>query len=298
MSLTLLNPLRALAVNSQDLNQYLQQIGLSKQELTNYLSDYGVSYDDFNSIADLKHFLGQPLNAQTLPTVLNQFGLTQGQLNQLLAQNGMSLNDYQFVNDLKSDLGYFMLHQELTGFMNQTGLTDQELSNLSNHFASLDLQKITPQLQTIGQTLSSLKFNSPSELSAQDQTTITNSFQQLLQLVQIKPIIYLQKNNQTQKIALSDLMNLQDPSGANYVIELYDLNGQKLADLTINPTSLNSYFIDQISKIMKLINMILENGGQLPNTATRTWDFLILGLFIFLVGAQSLKHYFKKCPDA
>lgn len=298
LSLLLLSPLRAFAaVTSQDLNQYIKQTGLSEQELTNYLSDYGMSLNDFNSITDLKHFLGQPLNAQTLPMVLKQFGLTQDQLTQLLAQNGTSLKDYQFVNDLQSDTEFFMLHQELTGFMNQVGLTNQELTNLSNHFESLDLQKITPQLQAIAQNLSSLNFNSTSELSAQDQATITNNLQQLMRLAQINPKIYLQQNNQTQPISLSDLTKLQVPSGANFIVELYDLNGQKLADLTIDPTSLSSYFINQISKIMSLVNMILNNGGQLPNTATHTWDFLALGLLILMLGAVLLKWNRKKCAD-
>ena len=302
LSLTLIRPHPTFAaVSSQDLNQYIQQIGVSPQVLTNYLADYGLSLNDFTSIEDLKSSLGEPLNSQTLTKVLNDYGLTKDELIQLLKENGMTLNDYSFVNDLKSDLVLFTTKAELESLFNELGLTDQELTNLGNHLAKIDTEKITPQLNAIGQQLSHLSFDNPSDLSSKDTELLSTSFNQMLQLVQLEPLFYLEKNNQKQQISLNDLVNLGNLNGANLIIELYDLNGNLLADMTINPNTLNSDLIDKFSKIMSYFNIYLNglapNGGQLPNTATHTWDFLILGLFLLILGAGLLKRSFKKCTD-
>lgn len=92
-------------------------------------------------------------------------------------------------------------------------------------------------------------------------------------------------------------MKLQNLNASNFTIELYDLSGHKLADLTIDPTKLNSDFIDNNSQLMSYFQTMRNqtiNGGQLPNTATHSWDVLAIGLLILLMGGSLFLWNFKK----
>jgi processed acidic surface protein len=125
-------PYAALAqVDSQgeDFKVFLQEIGMSEEDFTAYLSEvHDYSLEDFDSLADLKDYLGPMVNETNLQELLDEYEMTEEELQSLLEENELSLNDFVFYDDLYFQVSDLLYYEELTP------ITDESLQELLDEF--------------------------------------------------------------------------------------------------------------------------------------------------------------------
>jgi processed acidic surface protein len=129
VTLTLgLIPITAFAqIDSQDqeFQNFLQEIGMSEDEFLTYLEDmHDFTLADFDSVSELKDYLGPLVDESNLQDLLDRFELTKQELEDLLAENGTSLDEYIFYDDLYFDVYELQYQEELTP------ITDESLQQL------------------------------------------------------------------------------------------------------------------------------------------------------------------------
>lgn len=129
VTLTLgLIPITAFAqIDSQDqeFQNFLQEIGMSEDEFLTYLEDmHDFTLADFDSVSELKDYLGPLVDESNLQDLLDRFELTKQELEDMLAENGTSLDEYIFYDDLYFDVYELQYQEELTP------ITDESLQQL------------------------------------------------------------------------------------------------------------------------------------------------------------------------
>jgi processed acidic surface protein len=129
VTLTLgLIPLTAFAqIDSQDqeFQNFLQEIGMSEDEFLTYLEDmHDFTLADFDSVSELKDYLGPLVDESNLQDLLDRLELTKQELEDMLAENGTSLDEYIFYDDLYFDVYELQYQEELTP------ITDESLQLL------------------------------------------------------------------------------------------------------------------------------------------------------------------------
>lgn len=133
VTLTLgLIPITAFAqIDSQDqeFQNFLQEIGMSEDEFLTYLEDmHDFTLADFDSVSELKDYLGPLVDESNLQDLLDRFELTKQELEDMLAENGTSLDEYIFYDDLYFDVYELQYQEELTP------VTDESLQQLLDDY--------------------------------------------------------------------------------------------------------------------------------------------------------------------
>ncbi|RBN39796.1 processed acidic surface protein, partial [Priestia megaterium] len=156
-----------------DFNKYLKSVSqtrgfeVTKDDVEYSLSLYDESLENFDTIADLEDFLGEPIAADlhNVQDVYADFDLDKTSLNALLKENGQSLDDYVYLDDLYEDVGFYLegddwykddesydeedasyddelSEEDLSGLLSfmqsELGLTSEELNRIEAHFTSLE----------------------------------------------------------------------------------------------------------------------------------------------------------------
>lgn len=99
----------------QDFQQFLQEVDMTEQEFSTYLSDFhDYSIQDFDTVEELKDYLGPVLNDQNLQDLLEEFEITIEDLEELFAENDSSLSDYVFYDDLYYAVSDWLYVESLT----------------------------------------------------------------------------------------------------------------------------------------------------------------------------------------
>jgi processed acidic surface protein len=99
----------------QEFQNYLQEISMSEGEFLTYLEEtHDYTLADFDSVAELKEYLGVLLDENNLQEILDDFEITKQELEDLLAENGTSLDDYVFFDDLYFEVINLLYAEELT----------------------------------------------------------------------------------------------------------------------------------------------------------------------------------------
>lgn len=106
--------------NNLDLTNYLNEVSttrgfdVSKEDIDLSLADYGMTTDDFNTVDEIKNYLGEVINADliNLNSIYENYELDQTTLPQLLNEYGEELNDYVFLNNLDYALDLYTYNFE------------------------------------------------------------------------------------------------------------------------------------------------------------------------------------------
>ncbi|MFC0559223.1 processed acidic surface protein [Halalkalibacter alkalisediminis] len=128
------------APSSSDLQTYLTELGWTQEQLEEHLDFYELTISDFDSVEEIKDFLGPVLTETSLHELLAEHGLTLEEATALLVENGeldageTILSVYKFYDDLDFDLYFYHLtpitDDSLQQLLNDYGLTLDELINL------------------------------------------------------------------------------------------------------------------------------------------------------------------------
>ncbi|RWR08099.1 processed acidic surface protein [Siminovitchia fortis] len=315
-------PLSAFAAvdpKDPEFQKYLERIGMSEEDFVTYFEDvHDFTLEDFDSVKEIKDYLGDPINKENLNALLADYGMTKKELEQLLAENGMSLGDFVFIDDLEAEILYLAFDsidedaiiEALAGF----GLTNDEMQKLEAHLEKVlensDQEAFLAKLLNLGDRLMSFpEFDSASELTPGQIAELLSIWDELLDLLQLKVDYYLVKDGIETPISLSALIQMDTINGADLLIKIYSKDGQFLADLLITKEMFGSDLLNNagqkinkvetatkasakkpVAKTVKGKKPVVKtvNGGKLPNTAggylpqtAAGLAFIILGAFLF-----------------
>ncbi|ARK32690.1 processed acidic surface protein [Halalkalibacter krulwichiae] len=141
------------APSSSELAIYLKEIGWSKQQMEEHLDFYDLTIKDFESVTELKSFLGPVLTEKNLNKLLVEHGLTKEEATALLIEYGeleegqAILDVYKFYDDLDFDLYFY----------NLTPITDENLQQLLNDY-ELTMDELLALLEENGDSLEYYEF--------------------------------------------------------------------------------------------------------------------------------------------
>ncbi len=297
------------AVNQTELNAYLSEIGLTQGELEEQLMKHWfLELSDFESVDDLKVFLGPVITDENLQELLDLYELTLEELEELLAEYGETLDDYRFIEDLSMSVEFYLigfdfdwdeLLSEIDALFAEFDLTDEEIERLIAHFKTLDLEDplFEERLENILERALALPdFESADELSAENVAEILAIYSDLMALFELDAKYFLiegRDKTTKQPISLQTLITLDSLEGYNLLIELYNLEGEFLADLIITADMFGSDIIEETVEDLKEVTEIVkkapakdqsktEKGAKLPKTASNSMQNALMGLGMML----------------
>ena len=243
-----------------------------------------------------------PVTDENLNELLKEYELTLDELKQLLANNDDSLDNYKYIEDLDAAVYHYLYSEDLPEGLPEIGLTDEEMERLLKHILSIDLEDpaLEQRMLAIEERLKSLPdFDSASDLTQAQIKEIASIFTEVLDILQLKASYYLVKDSEKKAITLNELLVLETTNGADLLIELYNTQGEFLADLVITAENLGSDLIDEeIVKVTQPITQPVKNppkkvertikGGKLPNTAGNYAEGILAGLLLIGAGTGLL----------
>jgi processed acidic surface protein len=321
-------------LTSKNLNELLEEYALTLEEATNILIKNGeievgqTIFDHYTFLDDLDmdlyFYTLTPLSQEHIDELLKEYNLTYEELLSLLASFDDSIDNYDYVEDLDSTIWYYLYYDEndfefsddeLDDIFNQVGLTIDELERLFEHFLSLDYNDaFFDKLDTLANRMIAFEdFDGASELTAKQVAELLDIFSELMSLLEMDAKFYLVKGEEKLAISLDSLFKMTTSEGYDLLIELYNKQGDFLADILITADMLGSELIIETGKDLKKTEDILaqqetkadgadaekvapssksdsskitktEHGAKLPKTATNDLTGIAFGLSLTLFG--------------
>jgi processed acidic surface protein len=272
-----------------DFNKYLKSVSqtrgfeVTKDDVEYSLSLYDESLENFDTIADLEDFLGEPIAADlhNVQDVYADFDLDKTSLNALLKENGQSLDDYVYLDDLYDDVGFYLegddwyeddesydeedasyddellSEEDLSGLLSfmqsELGLTSEELNRIEAHFTSLEdelsNEATLNRLDQLGERLAAFEdFDTATELSADQIAELMSIYKEMLSIFHLDAKFALVQGGNERPLSLTDLINLEELKNASLKISLYTTDGKFLADMVITGDMFNSDIITDTGK--------------------------------------------------
>ncbi|MEH7521323.1 processed acidic surface protein [Priestia megaterium] len=271
-----------------DFNKYLKSVSqtrgfeVTKDDVEYSLSLYDESLENFDTIADLEDFLGEPIAADlhNVQDVYTDFDLDKTSLNALLKENGQSLDDYVYLDDLYEDVGFYLegddwyeddesydeedasyddelSEEDLSGLLSfmqsELGLTSEELNRIEAHFTSLEdelsNEATLNRLDQLGERLAAFEdFDTATELSADQIAELMSIYKEMLSIFHLDAKFALVQGGNERPLSLTDLINLEELKNASLKISLYTTDGKFLADMVITGDMFNSDIITDTGK--------------------------------------------------
>ncbi|MEH7160746.1 processed acidic surface protein [Priestia megaterium] len=271
-----------------DFNKYLKSVSqtrgfeVTKDDVEYSLSLYDESLENFDTIADLEDFLGEPIAADlhNVQDVYADFDLDKTSLNALLKENGQSLDDYVYLDDLYEDVGFYLegddwyeddesydeedasyddelSEEDLSGLLSfmqsELGLTSEELNRIEAHFTSLEdelsNEATLNRLDQLGERLAPFEdFDTATELSADQIAELMSIYKEMLSIFHLDAKFALVQGGNERPLSLTDLINLEELKNASLKISLYTTDGKFLADMVITGDMFNSDIITDTGK--------------------------------------------------
>jgi processed acidic surface protein len=298
-------------ITEETLADFLQERDMTKEELIALLNSHHESLEDYSSIGELADVVDYyqsltPLTEETLNELLDELGLTRQQLEKLLAENNDSLNNYTTVEELAEAIVDYMLPD-----LEELGLTDAELEKLYNHFESLNMEdpQFVSKMEELSKQMEAISlydFESAKELSPAQIAEIADVMNDMLDAFQLDVKFYLTKNGEKKPLSLSTLLVMESTNGYDLFVEIYNKQGELLADFILTADMFNSDLFEdvgedlektgKVAEIEKKIEKIEEKvkakpvkrtvkGAKLPKTASPYVSNMLMGVGFIAIGA-------------
>lgn len=285
------------------------------------LNRYEVTSKDFETVEDLKDFLGDVIQADlsNLDYFYEEYSLTPDDINAFLNSSGKTIADYVFIEDLEFDLlysntgsityAYLMstLEEEFPGITGSLGLTEEEFNaanayfnSLSDYYNSEETQnKLMDLLSRFGMLMENLQ-STDKDVTIDQMMEMQSIYQELQDILKIKISYSLIQDGKKIPLTLADLMGKEDLENATLNITIYTDSSEFLMDIHIS----SDMFGTIIEDIGSLPGTNTDNGttgsgtpaetiktvkgGKLPKTASNHMTLILLGGLSMLTGAVVL----------
>ncbi|BDG37547.1 processed acidic surface protein [Saccharococcus caldoxylosilyticus] len=295
-------------ITEETLADFLQQRNMTKEQLLALLSSHHESLKDYSSIGELADAIDYyqsltPLTEETLNELLDTLGLTRQQLEELLAANHDSLHNYTTVEELSEAIIDYMLPD-----LEELGLTNAELEKLYHHFQSLNMEdpQFASQMEELGRRLeaiSSYDFEGVTELSPAQIAEIADVIHDMLDIFQLDVKFYLTKNGEKKPLSLATLLTMESTNGYDLLIEIYNKQGELLADFILTADMFNSDLFENVGKDLEKAGKVAKiekkiekkvklkpvkrtvKGAKLPKTASPYVSNVLMGVVFIALGA-------------
>lgn len=298
--------------NEEELTALLVENG--EMEPTDDVRDVFRYFDALDSTVSFLTYTGTEINDETLQQLLNDYGLTKEELLSLLEENDDSLENYEYIEDLDIMVSIYMGGDEMPGddemtqILGDIDLTDEELEALFAHFMTLDFEdpELLDKMMDLESRLMAFgEFDSADDLTEAEIAELISIMQEMMNLFQLDAEFYLFKDGEKIHLTTAEMIALEDTNGCDMLIELYNTQGQFLADMIITAEMFSSELIEdtvtdldqaetvikkqdpgkvkQASKPVKTVK-----GGKLPNTAGNYFEGVIAGIGLLLIGIAIL----------
>ncbi|MBM7703895.1 processed acidic surface protein [Metabacillus iocasae] len=296
--LTGLFPVASLAAQDpmfeQDLDVYLTEVSadrgftVTKEHIESALSFYEDSLDSFQSVEELKDFLGEVILADlsNLSYIYEQYELDKESLTALLAENGESLEDYIYVDDLDLTVWFYtegdmteidedMLLELSEMFQDEFGLTEEELQRLEAHFMSIEEELMKPEtlqrLEELANRMMSFEeFDVATELTSEQIAELMSVFNEMLSIFHLKVEFTLVQGQTETSISFTDLVSLEELQNASLKISFYNLQGEFLADMLLTGEMFDSEIITDTGKQIEESANVVEQSVTPTTKAPKT----------------------------
>ena len=179
-------------------------------------------------------------------------------------------------------------------------LTDEEFDELFTHIETLDIEDPAFEkrlLELSDRMIAFEEFEIAEELSADQIAEIFDIYSDMLNLFQMESKNYLVEDGKKLAVSTETLKYLDKPKGYNVLIEIYNEQGEFLADLLLTGAMVESDLIHETGKDIIEAEEILTTtpktnkppvqtvkGGKLPTTASDYARNTLVGLAFALAG--------------
>lgn len=295
-------------IEKRELEQYISSIGWTMNDLLNYLDDYHMTIADFQTMDELKQWLGTPIAEENFQQLLKRYQLTQEELEALLGQFGETVQDYTFIEDLDAAVAFYLRHneqmQQINDMLGAIGFTEKEANRLFEHVASLHRQNLPQQLKALDARMEPfLQVADAVLLTKQQRRQLFSIWEDALSALQIKPRFYLQENGKKQEVSYHRLLSLNTLGGRDLLIELYNQKGELLADVQLSEEILTSGYVFRAGEKFINASMLASEmeetmrGDKMPDTASPYLANMLLGLLLALFGAYAFWRIKSKAAE-
>ncbi|GGB54241.1 processed acidic surface protein [Fictibacillus barbaricus] len=304
-------------INDENLQQLLNDYNLgSIEELETLLKENDDAIDNYEYIEDLEWAVdlyingddweGTPINDENLQQLLKDYNLGSIEdLEALLKENDDALENYEYIEDLEWAVDFYIngeenIEEEISDLFTQIDLTEEEMEKLFAHFESLNWEDpaFLDQMMALSERMMAFEeFETAEELSAEQIAEIFDIFSEMKQLLQIETKYYLVVDGQKQPLSMEALMTMETTNGNDLIMEIYNINGELLADLRITAEMIGSEMIQETGKDIQEVEKIVKEmptsakppvktikGGELPKTSTDYVENMIVGIGVVAAG--------------
>ncbi|QOY36396.1 processed acidic surface protein [Anaerobacillus isosaccharinicus] len=280
-------------VTEEQLDQYLTNLNWTTGELVEYLEFLDYSIEDFDSLEELKSFLGTPITNENLQNLFGKYNLTHHDLEVLLAEYGESLDDFKFIEDLDFHIEFFLNYQEefsiVNDFLSLFGLTENEMENLFEYISHVEIN--VQKLESIFRSLEALSYlQGVDELSNEEKAEVFSLWNQLLETLKIDGRYYLVENEEMTSIKLETLLTEEALEDFRLFIALHNADGEVLATLSFSEDMVHSHLIfeslEQLAEISKIATDYrnMYTVAKLPITAGHFVTNILVSIFFIIAG--------------
>lgn len=298
--------------NEEELTALLVENG--EMETTDDVRDVFRYIDALDSTVSFLTYTGTEINDETLQQLLTDYGLTKEELLSLLEENDDYLENYEYIEDLDIMVSIYLGGDEMPGddemtqILGDIDLTDEELEALFAHFMTLDFEdpELLDKMMDLESRLMAFgEFDSADDLTEAEIAELISIMQEMMNLFQLDAEFYLVKDGEKIHLTTAEMIALEDTKGYDLLIELYNTQGQFLADMIITADMFSSDLIedtvsdlgqaetviekqdpDKVKQVSKHVKTV--KGGKLPNTAGNYFEGVLAGIGLLLIGIAIL----------
>jgi len=280
--------------NNLDLTNYLNEVSttrgyeVSKDDIDLSLANYGMTTDDFNTVDEIKSYLGEVINADSsnLNSIYENYELDQTTLPQLLNEYGEELNDYVFLNDLDYalDLYTYSFQQEvdfdtkLSAYLVDVStvrgfdVTEEYINSYLSEYSTS-----TDDFETVSDLSEYLGDVMRADLSNLDYlyTNFGMDEQALLQLIEengktINDFVYIDQLEALIWPSLGGNYSAIDPAMIMDILKQLDLTEEELQNLEAHFLSITDYLssAEVQAQLEQVVNRMMELSGTLIEKGT------------------------------
>ncbi|MEM5011262.1 processed acidic surface protein [Niallia taxi] len=321
-------------LTEESIKPIMTDYDLTREELNELLVEYG-DIEEGQDVLDSEYYIfaeelyetvgyyleddyGTPITDENLQQLLEDYGFASAdELEDYLQQFDESIDYYDYIEDLDYTVDYYInggadLEAEMDELFQSLQLTDEEMERLFEHFMTVyeNNPDFEDQLLALSDRMMAFaEFESADELTAEQIAELLDISNDMLDILQLDVKYYLVKDGVKQPLSIQAMMTMTSTNGADLLIELYNKQGDFLADVILTKELFGSDLINETGKDLQEAEKIVKEtpvkastkavqktvkGGKLPNTASDYLQNTMIGLVIILAGVVLFRRVWVK----
>lgn len=299
-----------------ELNALLQEFGDLDQGQDVLDGTYLIFTEELSMSVDFYLSYGKdltPITEAGLAALIKEYGFSSvEELEGFLNGFDDSLDNYDFIEDLESSIFFYqeewLFDIDFEGVFAEFGLTEQELKRLAEHFETLDYTNplFEERLMALSERMMAIdEFSTVTELTAEQIAELLSIYDEFMTLFEMEAKYYFVKGDEKKEMSVQSLISLESTDGYDLLIELYNLQGEFLADILLTADMFGSELIVDTGKELESSTPTITpppkkqvaghtdqtvKGGKLPKTATDFAFNFTIGIGAVVLGILLLRR--------